>query len=252
MRARAIGVPILVAAVLVGAFGCSSSARRPTAASSTTTNVAVPTSELPARSHALVEGTGTLDGRPFDAQFVGAVVLHDGLVTPCQVELPSVSGGRYAVPVYAESESVGCGAPGTKIALWTYAHDRIVFSTNTVAWPGDGRVATFAPIYSSARPDGAAPVAAQFTGNVRDAHGRQMPAGTRVDAYIGATRCGVASLRDTADYTGYVLSVVGAESVPGCTRGAAISFRVDGHPATSRRVVNTPPGKHAAVDITVS
>ena len=109
----------------------------------------------------------------------------------------------------------------------------------------------FAARYSTSTPAGAVPVPAQFTGDVFDAKRNGLPAGTRVEAYVGATRCGLATLRETTDFTGYVQYVVGPDAVPGCTRGAPITFRVDGRPATSVRVTNTPPGRRAALDLTV-
>jgi hypothetical protein len=215
----------------------------------------VPSSNVPsphADDRVVVSGDATLDGKRVDSRWVGAVVLHKGLETPCQVTLPPVKAGRYTVPIHAASESAGCGAVGARIALWIYAGDRIVFSTNTLAWPARGRTARFAARYSASTPAGAVPVAAQFTGDVFDATGNGWPVGARVEAFIGRTRCGVASLRESTDFTGYVLSVVGPDAVPGCTRGAPITFRVDGRPATSARVTNTPPGRHDPLDLTVS
>jgi hypothetical protein len=199
----------------------------------------------------VVRGAATLDGAPFDSKFVGAVVLKAGLVTPCQYTLPAVTQGRYAVTVLADAESAGCGAPGTQVVLWVSAHNEIVFSTNTVAWPRRGHTTNFAARYSTAAPAGAAPTTAQFHGGAFNADGRQLPAGTRIEAYVGSTRCGVAGLRFTDPSTEYVLAVVGPDSRTGCTRGAPLAFRIDGHPAASTSVVNTPPGQREALDLRV-
>ena len=86
-----------------------------------------------------LRGTATVDGKPFDAQFMGAVVMRHGLVTACQQALPSVNGGRFEIPVLAATEAAGCGSPGTQIVLWTFVGDRTLYSTNAghMAWRTD-------------------------------------------------------------------------------------------------------------------
>jgi hypothetical protein len=193
----------------------------------------------------------TLDGAPFGARYVGAVVLRRGLVTPCQAALPPVSNGHFTVAVMADSESYGCGTPGAKIVVWTFARNKFLFATNTLAWPGAGRAATFAARYSTSTPAGAAPVTAQFNGALYAADGSVLPAGTRVEAYIGTTRCGIASSRRTADFAGYILAVVGPDSIAGCTRSAPLTFRINGRDAVQTSATNTPPGQNAELDLTL-
>ncbi len=234
---------------LCAATACSSSDKpeaSPASSSTTTSAPAEPVKRL------VVSGRATLDGKPVNSQYVGAVVLDDGLVTPCQTALPPVSGGRYTVSVYTDQASAGCGKSGSKIALWIYANDKILFSTNTVAWPDDTSVvATFDATYDASQPKGATPAVAQFQGGVFD-NGRPLPGGTRVEAYVGDTRCGVASVREGRDFTGYILSVVGPDSIEGCTSGAPIVFRVNSKSATpARPVTNTPPGEHDTLDLRV-
>ena len=199
----------------------------------------------------VVGGDALLDGKPFNSRFVGAVVLKAGLVTPCQHTLPPVVNGHYTITVLAETESSGCGEPGAQIVLWTSAHDKILFSTNTLSWPGNGRATTFAARYSTSAPAGAAPTTAQFNGGVFGADDQPLRAGTRVDAYVGSTRCGTASVRSSDDFTGYILSVVGPDSIAGCTRGVALTLRVNGRVAVHTRVVNTPPGQREALDLSL-
>jgi hypothetical protein len=199
----------------------------------------------------VVSGDALVDGAPFDSSSMGAVILRAGLVTACQDVLPRVANGRYTITVLADTESSGCGAPGARIVLWTFANNRIMYSTDAVAWPGNGATTTFAALYSTSAPAGAAPALAGFQGNVRDAHGEQLPAGTRVDAYVGDTRCATASLRITDDFTGYILDVVGPESIAGCARGATLTFRIDGRPAAPTTAVNTPPGQRDSLDLTL-
>jgi hypothetical protein len=198
-----------------------------------------------------VRGSALLDGTPFDSDFVGAVVLRAGLVTPCQAILPPVTQGRYEVTVLADTESEGCGAPGAQVVLWTFAHNEILFSTNRVAWPSHGHTASFPARYSTAAPAGAAPTTAEFTGAALTPDGQVLPAGTRIEAYVGSTRCGIASVRSTENAIEYVLAVVGPDSIPGCTRGATLSFHIDGRPAAPTSVVNTPPGQRKALDLTL-
>lgn len=197
----------------------------------------------------MLRGRALLDGAPFDSRWVGAVVLHHGLSTPCQYSLPPVTKGRYSIRVFAAARSSGCGAPGAQIVLWTFAAGKIIFSTNRVTWPGNGRTASFAARYSTATPAGAAPVTAEFNGGVFGADGRELAAGTRVDAYVGTTRCGTASVRKGDEFTGYILAVVGPESIAGCTRGAPLTFRIDGRPAAPTTVRNSPPGQRDSLDL---
>jgi hypothetical protein len=84
-------------------------------------------------------------------------------------------------------------------------------------------------------------VLAQFNGDAFTPGGKRLPAGARVEAYVGTTRCGIASTRRTSDYSGFILAVVGADAIAGCTRGAPLTFRVNGKPAAAARTaVNTP------------
>jgi hypothetical protein len=216
-----------------------------------TTAVPVTTAVPGASDRVVVSGSATLDGAPFDARWVGAIVLRGGLVTACQDALPPVTNGHFAVTVLAETESSGCGAPGGQIVLWTFAHNKILYSTNAAAWPGNGRATNLGARYSTSAPAGAAPSIANFTGGVFRAGGEQLPPGTRVEAYVGGTRCGVASVRRTSDFTGYILDVVGPDAIAGCTRGATLTFRIDGRPAALTSVVNTPPGQRASLDLTL-
>jgi pimeloyl-ACP methyl ester carboxylesterase len=197
-----------------------------------------------------VRGTATLDGRAFDAQFLGAVVLRGGLVTACQGALPRVARGRFEIPVLAATEASGCGAPGARIVLWAFVGDQTLYSTNAFAWPAGARTASVAPTFSTAAPQGAAPRIAGFQGELFRSDGRQLPGGTRVEAYVGKTRCAVASTRYTGNFAGYILDVVGPDSIPGCTRGATLTFRIDGLPAVGT-AVNTPPGQTDSLDLSL-
>jgi len=239
----------------VATTACSGSDKPSTTAASTSTSTSVSrASGPPARVvSAVVRGDATLDGQPVDSKFVGAVVLDHGLVTPCQVSLPPVENGKYSVAVYTATESAGCGAPGARVALWIFDRNRYLYSTNSVAWPHAGGSASFDAKYSSAQPLGATPSVAQFQGGAFGADRRALPAGTRVEAYVGSTRCGVASVRTTQDFAGYIISVVGPDAIPGCTRDAPIAFRLNGQPATATvDVTNTPPGRDHTLNLTVA
>ena len=195
-----------------------------------------------------VSGNATFDGEPFDADFVGAVVLADGLATPCQAALPKVEGGRYSIPVLSATGGSGCGKAGAKVVLWTFTHDAIHYSTESLTWPAGDR-ATFDPSFSSADRQGASPEVAQFSGEVFEADGSPAPVGTEVEAFVGDARCGIASVRRSGEFLGYVISVVGPDEVDGCERDVALSFHVDGKPADHNPVVNRPPGVRDAVDL---
>jgi hypothetical protein len=201
------------------------------------------------RRRVALHGKLTLDGAPFDARWLGAVVRRkDGLITPCQLALSSVRGGRYDITVMADAEASGCGVPGAEIALWTVADDRILFSRDAWRWPHDGE-SRFDASFSTATPDGTVAPRTQFAGEVFTPDGRQLPGGTRVDAYIGTTHCGVTSVRRTGSYSGFSLDVVGSDSVPGCTHGSTITFRVNGRPTLDTAI--NEPGRSGSLDLTV-
>jgi pimeloyl-ACP methyl ester carboxylesterase len=197
----------------------------------------------------VVRGHLTLDGAPFDSKYLGADVVRNGLMTHCQTSLPPVDDGRYKVTVMADAEAPGCGAPGARIVLWTFANDKILFSPTALAWPGNGHTISFDANFSASTPDGAAPVTSSFVGEVFDRHGRQLPGRTRVEAYVGTTLCGVASVKPTGSFSGFSLAVVGPDAVPGCDLGAMITFRVNGQVA-AQTGVNEPRGE-TSLDLTL-
>jgi pimeloyl-ACP methyl ester carboxylesterase len=189
-----------------------------------------------AQDRVVVSGSLTLDGAPFDSRFLGAVVRRDGLITPCQYALPPVDHGRYEITVLADAEASGCGAPGAEIFLWTFAANQQLYSREPVAWPGNGGVVTFDASFSLSAPHGGAPPTTGLNGEVFNRAGEHVPPGTRVEAYAGDVRCGVASTRRTGSYSGYILDVVGPDLVSGCDRDATLTFRVDGKLATETAV----------------
>jgi hypothetical protein len=171
-------------------------------------------------------------------------------MTPCQLALSRVSGGRYAITVMAGTEASGCGARGTGIALWTFARGKIIYSREIRSWPGrSGGRTRFDASFATAAPDGSGAPQSEFAGEVYTPDGRHLPGGTRVDAYVGTTRCGVTSVRRTGSFSGFSVDVAGPDSVPGCTRGATIRFRVGGRPARDTAV--NEPGRSGRLDLTV-
>ena len=229
MRAR-ICVVLMAAAVAASACSEGKSTAKPTGTSA-------PATTIPAnQARVVVRGNASLDGAPFDAEFLGAIVRRDGLVTPCQYALPQVTKGRFTIPVMSEVEASGCGGPGSEILLWTFQKNAQYFSTKAVAWPGNGNTTTFDPRFSTATPNGDARPRTEIAGEIFDKDGRRLPAGTRVQAYIGKTLCGVATARTSGDFTGVSLSIVGPDSVAGCARGAKVTFLVDGRPTVTTAV----------------
>jgi hypothetical protein len=224
-----------------------------------TTSVSAATTSEPnevadTRDRVVVRGRATLDGAPFDAEFLGAVVRRGGLVTPCQGALPPIERGEYEIPVLAETEGRGCGAPGAEILLWTFTADTKIFSRGAARWPATGDATEFDASFSTATPNGDAPAMSEFSGEVFDRNGRRLPVGTRVEAYVGSTRCGVASVRTADDFSGFILAVVGPDSIAGCARGATVAFRVNGRPATETAVnhlTGGAPGSGGSFDLTL-
>jgi hypothetical protein len=90
--------------------------------------------------------------------------------------------------------------------------------------------------FSARQPLGAAPTTTEFAGEVYDDDGQRVPPGSRVEAYVGETLCGVASVR-WSDF--YILTVAGPDSLPGCVASRTITFRVDGE-STSETATNSP------------
>jgi hypothetical protein len=243
----ALGV---VAAVAV-ASGCGEdgggrSGRTPAADA---TQASVPAGARRATLH----GTLTLDGAPFDAQFLGVRVARDGLSAACQAGIPPVTDGRYQVGVVADDEVRGCGAPDAEVLLWVHDGERFLFSNERVLWPGDGAEATFDASFSSARPLGASRPVTELKGHLFARDGAELPAGTVVEAYAGETRCGVTSLRPREETEGYYTIVVaGPDDVPACAEGATLTFRLDGAPAEQTAVhdLNRTPGERE-LDLTL-
>ncbi len=203
-----------------------------------------------ATDRVVVRGSLTVDGAAFDANFLGAVVRRAGVITPCQYTLPSVTSGRYEITILADAEASGCGGAGAEIQLWTFVQDQRLFSREALEWPRSGRTTSFNASFSTTTPDGAAPPAAsEFSGEVYRRDGRRLPAGTRIEAYVGSTRCGVASVRRTGNFSGYILDVSGPDSITGCTRGAALTFRIDGRRATETNV--NDPDHSGSLDLSL-
>ena len=237
-RARARRAGAWSGILLAGALGASSCADD------------APPAPSPLPSTVELTGEARLDGEPLDAPFLGAAVIDGGLVTPCQAAIPPVERGRFRIPVHSSRGGFGCGQPGTQVVLWTSAGGTTLWSTEAVAWPDDGAAEVDVDLaFRAADPDGAAPEVAQFHGTVFEADGDVAPVGTRVEAFVGEVRCGMASVRRSDSFVGYVVSIVGPASVAGCTRDAPIQLRVAGAATDHDAIVNAPPGKRDPVDL---
>jgi hypothetical protein len=195
-----------------------------------------------ARDRAVVRGRATLDGASFDAPYLGAAVKRNGLVTPCQLTLPRVRDGRFAIRVRPRTEARGCGATGSQIFLWTFVQEQIVYSSKSVRWPGTGKTAKFDPAFSISAPTGGVGPIVGFAGEIFDQANRRLPPGANVEAHIGQTLCGVATTRRIDNFIGFSIDVVGPDSIPGCAIGGTITFRVDGRDAREMPVNQTGQG----------
>jgi hypothetical protein len=225
--ARTLSLAALaLSAVTVACGGGGSSSAQKTAAPATS---AAATDVPGAAGRATLLGALTLDGEPLEADFLGAVVIHDGLMNACQQALVAVRGGGYEIDVMADAEARGCGAPGGRIVLWANAGHGNIYSREGLAWPGAGQT-TFNASFSTSAPDGASIPATEFYGHVSRADGTRLGAGTVVEAYVEGTLCGVATVRDYSGDVAFVLSVAG--HAPGCAKDATITFRADGAQAT--------------------
>ncbi len=244
MRARAAGVVLLVCVIAPGCSRAQRSSPAPT------------TAGVIAHGERLISGKATLDGKQFDARFLGAVVQRDGLVTPCQANVSAVFAGDYEIAVVPSDDSAGCGAPGSRVLLWTFVGNTKLYATTSLPWPASSTRARFDARFTRAHPNGAAPTLTELSGEVRDRSGRSVPLGTRVEALVGTTRCGVASVHRFADtFTGYAMTVVGPDSIAACSRGARITFRIGGRPAREHalnRLAPAAPGSGGSFPLTVA
>jgi pimeloyl-ACP methyl ester carboxylesterase len=203
-----------------------------------------------AKDRVVVRGTATVDGKPFDARWLGARVLRDGLTVACQLALVPVVDGAFELTVVADSEAYGCGTAGAAISFWTYVGDAQLNSTDVVTWPGDGATERLSVTFSTVAATGSAPPVMEFAGDVLGSDGRYARPGTRIEAYAGSTLCGVGSTRSTGSFSGYTLAAAGPTARPGCASDATLTFRVDGKPVA--QTVSNAPGSHRSpFDLTV-
>jgi hypothetical protein len=246
---RLLGLAVIAALAVAGCSGDDDDDTSPPTGGASTTAAGTP-STADQSDFVSVRGNLTLDGEVLDAEFLGAVVVRDELVTPCQGEIPKVVSGAYDIAVLTDAASAGCGAPGARIVLWTFVNDTRLYATTAIPWPASSRDTTFDASFSTDTPFGITSETADFTGLVYGADGNPVATGTRVEAFVGDTLCAVAGVRDTGEYTGYILAVVGDDAVPGCTRGADLTFTIDGEPATE--TVPNEPGRRDALDLHVA
>lgn len=237
MRWTGIAVVIFLAVACRGG-GRDDSAKTATPASPTTNVTSMPG----ASERATLRGTLTLDGAPFDADFLGARVLRDGLAGACQDAIPTVAQGRYEIPVASDAEVRGCGVPGADVLLWVYK-DGFIFSKETTRWPGSGATVQFDATFSSAAREGTGKPVTEFKGHLFDRDGSQLPGGTVIEAYVGDALCVTSLRRGDATEGYYTLVVAGPESVAGCAIGATLTFRLDGRPAVETAINDLGRGR---------
>lgn len=203
-----------------------------------------PSPVAPAAGHPLtLRGALTLDGRPLEAEFLGARVLRDGLTGACQLEIPRVTQGVYEIDVASDAQVRGCGEPGADVLLWTFVDGQYLFSTETARWNDDASSVSFDGEFRTDRPEGASLPVTEFKGHLFDADGARLPAGTVVEAFVGDVRCGMTSLRPEEETEGfYTLIVAGPDSVSGCASDETLAFRLDGKPAAETAINDLESG----------
>ncbi|HEX7135220.1 MAG TPA: DUF6351 family protein [Iamia sp.] len=195
-----------------------------------------------------VTGTATVDGEALDADFVGAVVLDGGLVTPCQAAIPSVHDGAVDLPVLTSTASSGCARAGSRIALWTYVGEDQLYATPLdVRTLGD--LEDVAIEFDTADPRAGVPATTGVHGEVYDATGERVTAG-RVEARVGTEICGRSSIRSEGSFEGYIVSILRTSADGPCPEGATVTFTVDGDPV-EQTIANTDQGRDA-VDLTLA
>ena len=130
-----------------------------------------------ARRRVVLHGRLTLDGRPFDARFLGAVVRRrTGLVAPCQLTLRL--GPRRPLPDHGDGRTrrrAAAACAGARIALWTFAGDRILYSLGTRPWPRGGGAAADVSFSPRRAPTGPCRRGREFAGEVFTPDGPPAP-----------------------------------------------------------------------------
>ncbi len=195
-----------------------------------------------------VTGRALLDGQPLDADFIGAVVVDDGLVTPCQAVLPAITNGEVSLPVYTAGGAAGCLRDGTQLAVWTYVGEQEIFA-EAIDVRSTRDLGPIELAFSTDHPHADVPPTTGFSGELFDAAGARMTTG-RVEARIADQLCGVASNRNHGSFDGYIIGVLRTDAAGRCPEDGLITFTVDGRRAEPS-IPNTP-GRRDALDLTVS
>jgi pimeloyl-ACP methyl ester carboxylesterase len=174
-------------------------------------------------------GAARLDGQAFNADFVGAHVYTNGLISACQVS-GRLDNGVIELEVATAATATGCGAPGTQMLPWIYIGAQRFFATAPIAWPSGRAGADVSIDFSTSEPMGASASFREFFGEVYTTAGEHVDQGT-IEARIDGVVCGVTSIRTFGSFNGYVLVLVGPDSNPACADGRPITFTVDDVPA---------------------
>jgi len=152
--------------------------------------------------------------------------------------------------VFSDDQLAGCGHSGAEIVLWTYQGAQRLFAQHSIQWPS-AETADATVTFSTTNPIGAAPASlTELFGEVHNRAGVRLPAGSRVEAYVDNTLCGVASTR-SGDFDGYLIDVVGPDTRPGCRLGGDVTFRVDGF-AVAETTPHDGRGQRDPFDLTVN
>ncbi len=242
-RALALLAVAASIAILAAACGGDSKTASPTQTAAPPSPAASVIADPPGASErGILRGTMTLDGAPVTAQFLGAGVVRDGLLTACQFNIPDVSQGRYEIQVVSDAEIRGCGAPGAQVVLWIFTNGQFIHAQQPAPWPGNGAAASFDATFSSATPMGATKPVTEFKGRVFDSAGNQR-GGRVVEAFVDDVRCAVTSTRYGSD-TDHFFTLVsaGPDYIPACAQGATLTFKVDGKPMPQTAVNDLSQG----------
>ena len=197
-------------------------------------------------------GRLTLDGAPFDARFLGAVVAaRDGLVTPCQLELRRSAAAATRSRSWPARRRAAAACRARDRAVDRRAAAGSSSAARRWRWPRAGGRLSVRGSFSSARPERhRARSGRSSTARCSRPDGR--PAARR-DARRGlhrhhALRRGVGAahrklLRASAS------SVVGPDAVAGCARGATITLPRE-RPARAGHRASTSPARAGQLDLT--
>ena len=189
-----------------------------------------------------LRGNITIDGKPGDdGRFLWFLVERDGLRALCSYPGDVVRAGAYERVIASAEEAAGCGEDGSAIYAAIWEKDAVRLS-GPITWRAGGGSIDVDLSFATTDAGMTGPEDTPVYGTVLGPDGSHLGPGTRIEAYIGETLCGVGSLTPVVmEFSGpdsFDVLVAGPESAPGCTRDGTVRFNVDGREVAATAINN--------------